>query len=717
MLAVPEDIALAAQRQVEGGQLEAVVGALHGRQTCERLLALGSGDEEHLGRLLAAAHTSAQLVQLGESEAVGVLDDHDRGVGNIHAHLDDRRGHEHLDLAFAELLHDLALGLGAHAAVKQPHRPVGEGGALQHLGLASSRRHVVAGQVGIVLDGHGRVVLLPRRIGLARASRRLGIAGLGILAHERADDEHLLAARERLAGRLEGVSLLLAGEHPRRAPRAVVGAVLDVGQGEIAVERERQGARDGGRRQVQRVGRLALFQKLRPLIDAEALLLVDDRQGEVVRHDVVGEQRVSADEHVHLPGGEAFRNSGSLARGRGAREQGDAHPGAFQTLAQALHVLAGEHFRGREEHGLSLGIGGSGQGVARHDGLAGAHVSQKHMVGHRRRGQGGKNLVARPLLLAGELEGKRGGESGKPRAVHHVGVGHAPGAAGGALLHEEQLQIQQLLVDEPPPRLVGLGHRAREMDGAQRGVPAHEPVAQAQPQRQRIEEPLGGFQSVGHDAAHPGRRELLGGRVHRHHRAGDLLPFPDHLDEGVGHALVAVVEGHLARNGHRIPRLHLIHQPRLAKAGDYKDARAVHQRDLHELEIVAGLLQLDLVHRAANGADLPDARSAAGLHLGEVDIGSGEVRQQIAQRAHAEFLERGCPRRADQTNPRHGLVQRERSFFPINGQTIFLLLWQSQTRDGRRVHQASSADGIEGGLCWGDDALNAFDTSEDCLSD
>ena len=716
MLAVPEDIALAAQGQIEGGQLEAVVGALHGRQARERLLALGSGDEEHLGRLLTAAHAPAQLVQLGESEAVGVLDDHDRGVGNIHAHLDDRRGHEHLDLAFAELLHDLALGLGAHAAVKQPHRPVGEGGALQHLGLAGSRRHIVAGQIGIVLDGHGRVVLLPRRIGLARAPRRFCVAGLGVLAHERADDEDLLATVERLAGRLEGVSLLLAGEHPRRAPRAVVGAVLDVGQGEIAVERERQGARNGRGRQVQRVGCLALLQQLRPLVYAEALLLVDDRQGEVARHDVVGEQRMGTDEYIHLPGGEAFHDGGPLDSGRGAREQGDAHPGAFQTLAQALHVLAGEHLGGREEHGLPLGIGGGGQSVAGNDGLAGAHVSQKHVVGHRRRRQGGKNLVARPLLLAGELEGKRGGEGAKPRAVHHMGVGHASSAAGRALLHEEQLQVQKLLIDEPPPRLVGFCHGAREMDGAQRGVPAHEPVAQTQPQRQRVEEPFGCLQSVGHDAAHPGRRELLGGRMHRHHRAGDLLPLPDHLDEGVGHALVAVVEGHLARNGHRISRLHLIHQPRLAKAGDYKDARAIHERDLHELEIVAGLLQLDLVHRAANGADLPDASGAAGLHLGEIDVGPGEVRQQIAQRAHAQLLKRHGPRRADQTNPGHGLVQRERSFFPINGQTIFLLLWQSQTRDGRRVHQASSADGIEGGLCWGEDAPGAFDTDEDCLS-
>lgn len=200
----------------------------------------------------------------------------------------------------------------------------------------------------------------PRRRHLA-SGRRLRVTRLGVLAHERADDEDLLAAAERLAGRLEGVSLLFAGEHPRRAPRAVVGAVLDVGQGEIAVERERQGARDGRGRQVQRVGCLALLQQLRPLVYAEALLLVDDRQGEVARHDVVGEQRMGADEYIHLPGGEAFHNGGPLGGGRGAREQGDAHPGAFQALSQALHVLAGEHLGGREEHGLPLGVGGGGQ--------------------------------------------------------------------------------------------------------------------------------------------------------------------------------------------------------------------------------------------------------------------------------------------------------------------------------------------------------------------
>lgn len=239
------------------------------------------------------------------------------------------------------------------------------------------------------------------------------------------------------------------------------------------------------------------------MVDAEALLLVDDRQGEIARHDVVGEQRMGTDEHVHLPGGEAFHNGGPLGGGRGAVSRATRTPAPSKHSPRPSMCWAGEHLGGREEHGLPLGVGGGGQGVAGHDGLAGAHVSQKHVVGHRRRRQGGKNLVARPLLLAGELEGKRGGEGTKPRAVHHMGVGHASSAAGRALLHEEQLQVQKLLIDEPPPRLVGFCHGAREMDGAQRGVPAHEPVAQTQPQRQRVEEPFGCLQSVGHDGGAP----------------------------------------------------------------------------------------------------------------------------------------------------------------------------------------------------------------------
>src|SRR5438445_221011 len=47
-----------------------------------------------MGFLRAAADASAKLVELGEAEAFGMLDDHDGGVGDVHADFDDSGGDE-----------------------------------------------------------------------------------------------------------------------------------------------------------------------------------------------------------------------------------------------------------------------------------------------------------------------------------------------------------------------------------------------------------------------------------------------------------------------------------------------------------------------------------------------------------------------------------------------------------------------------------------------
>ena len=46
-----------------------------------------------------APYTSAKLVQLREAEALGLLDDHQAGVGHVHADLDHRGRDQDLDLA------------------------------------------------------------------------------------------------------------------------------------------------------------------------------------------------------------------------------------------------------------------------------------------------------------------------------------------------------------------------------------------------------------------------------------------------------------------------------------------------------------------------------------------------------------------------------------------------------------------------------------------
>src|ERR1051325_4640642 len=121
-LARAEELAGAAGLEIALGDVEAVA---RGGEDVQALLLLVR-DEDAVRLALAAAHAPAQLVQLREAEAVGVDDDHDRGVGNIDAHLDDRRGHEDVDLVALESLHRLFLFRRGHAAVHHGHAAAGE---------------------------------------------------------------------------------------------------------------------------------------------------------------------------------------------------------------------------------------------------------------------------------------------------------------------------------------------------------------------------------------------------------------------------------------------------------------------------------------------------------------------------------------------------------------------------------------------------------------
>ena len=59
-------------------------------------------DEEGVGLVGAAAHPAAELVQRGQTEALGVLDDHAARVGHVDADLHDAGGHEDLHVACRE---------------------------------------------------------------------------------------------------------------------------------------------------------------------------------------------------------------------------------------------------------------------------------------------------------------------------------------------------------------------------------------------------------------------------------------------------------------------------------------------------------------------------------------------------------------------------------------------------------------------------------------
>src|SRR5208283_2294601 len=81
-----------------------------------------SGTAAHRGQCARGAGA------VGKTEAFRVLNDHDRGVGDVHTHLDDRGGHENLNLVTAEFLHDVFFFLAGKAAVEQAELEFRENG-------------------------------------------------------------------------------------------------------------------------------------------------------------------------------------------------------------------------------------------------------------------------------------------------------------------------------------------------------------------------------------------------------------------------------------------------------------------------------------------------------------------------------------------------------------------------------------------------------------
>ena len=94
--------------------VEAVVGAVFPRQ------------EEAVGGVCSASDAPAELVELRESESVGVFDNHDGRIGHINAHFDDRGGDKHVYIARFECLHHAFFVGGLHFSVEESDGEFGE---------------------------------------------------------------------------------------------------------------------------------------------------------------------------------------------------------------------------------------------------------------------------------------------------------------------------------------------------------------------------------------------------------------------------------------------------------------------------------------------------------------------------------------------------------------------------------------------------------------
>ena len=240
----------------------------------------------------AAPHPAAQLVQLGQPERVGSLDDQGVGIGDVQAGLDDRRAHQDVELTVPEPLHGGFESLLGHLAMRHSDSRLG---------------HQFADPTRGVVDGANPVMHV----------------------------EHLPVAQQFAAqrrGHLLVVVLADVGEHRV----ALLGRGEDGGHLTDAGQAHLQRAWDGGGAHGEHVDVAAEGFDVLLVLDAEALLLVDHHQTEVFPPDTGLQQPVSSDDDVDAAVGHALQRFSRLAPVGEPGQPPDRHRKSGHTRGEGL---------------------------------------------------------------------------------------------------------------------------------------------------------------------------------------------------------------------------------------------------------------------------------------------------------------------------------------------------------------------------------------------
>ena len=259
-LAGPQDLPGAAHLQVLLGDDEAAGLPPQDIQSLARLAGEGCAVEQDAeARLGPAPDPTAQLVELGQAQALRVFDDHQAGVGDVHPDLDDRGGHQQVQLPRSEGAHDRLALRPLDAPMDQPNPQLGEAFAQLAGGLLG----------GLTLQGLGL---------FDQSADPVGLPSLGAGPPDALDD--LVAAA--------------VGEGHGRDGGAARGQLVDDRKVQVGVDRhgERPGYGGGGHDELVRGQALAraLLPQAHALVDAEAVLLVDDDQPQVRKGHVLLKQ-------------------------------------------------------------------------------------------------------------------------------------------------------------------------------------------------------------------------------------------------------------------------------------------------------------------------------------------------------------------------------------------------------------------------------------------
>ena len=288
-------------------------------------------------------------------------------------------------------------------------------------------------EVGEDLAGQVFVLLLRGFHGLRLRLFDNGVDHIGLAALVDLRLHEAVHLFDGVAGGVFGDDGLAAGRH-----------LVDDADIEIAVHRHGEGARDGGGGHHENVGRDALLHEAEALQDAEAMLLVDDGEAEVLELDILLNQGVGADGDLHQPFGHQLLELHFFPGGEAAGEQGGDVAQLAENLFEGEAVLGGEDFRRREHGHLVAVLDGDDGGFGGDDGLTAAHVALQQAVHGMGRRHILSDLFEDALLGAGGLEGQHGFHAFANAIVQLKGdAGNGSGLA--ALQGDAALQPEKLL--------------------------------------------------------------------------------------------------------------------------------------------------------------------------------------------------------------------------------------------------------------------------------
>ena len=343
-LVLAQEVACAAELQVAHGDghagAQVGVGG-HGREALVgglRQRLVGRVQEVGVAALAGPADAAAELVQLRQAHHVGAVDDQRVGALDVQARLDDGCADQHVGVALPEVLHDLLEARLAHLAVRGRDPRLGHEFAQPGRGLLDRADTVV----------HEERLPLPGELATQRGLHLRVVVGAGERQH--------------------GVALLRRGRDDAHLP--------DAG------DRDLEGARDRRGRHRQHVDVDPHGLQAFLVLDAEALLLVDDDQAEVLELHLLAEQAMGADDDVDLAVGDAVDDLAGLGVALEARQlrHADGEPG--EAGGERRVVLRDEQRR-RHEHRDLLAVLDGLEGGAHGDlGLAVADVAADEAV-HR----------------------------------------------------------------------------------------------------------------------------------------------------------------------------------------------------------------------------------------------------------------------------------------------------------------------------------------------